>query len=237
VLTPVKNAAHHAAGFVDRVLSLTYPALRVAILVSDSDDGTADAFRSEFSRLSDGGIKAEVFEQDFGYAITDGTPRWDPSIQLERRLVLARSRNHLLSRGLQNAAWALWIDVDVVEFPVDVAERLLAVGGDVVQPHCRGSSCTTFDLNAWTDSERFHLDDYVGRGLVELHAVGGTMLLVGADRHRDGLTWPAYLHGAPYDRVRTDAASIGRDEIGEVETEGSGMLAYDMGITCWGSPS
>jgi glycosyltransferase involved in cell wall biosynthesis len=236
ILTPVKNAAHHAAGFVDRILSLSYPTVRVAVLVSDSTDGTTEAFRSEFRRLTERGIDAEVFEKDFGYSIPEGVQRWEPSIQLERRLVLARSRNHLLSRALSDAAWALWIDVDVVDFPFDVIEQLLAVDVDVVQPHCLGSSGTTFDLNAWTDQGRYHFDDYVGHRLIELHAVGGTMLLVRADCHRDGLTWPAYLHGGSNDRIRTDLASLGREEIGEVETEGLGVLAYDMGIAGWGLP-
>jgi glycosyltransferase involved in cell wall biosynthesis len=238
ILTPVKNASHHAVGFVDRILSLEHPAerLRVAVLASDSTDGTADAFRTEFLRLSDAGIESAVHERDFGFVLPDGVPRWAPEIQLERRLVLARSRNHLLSRGLGDADWALWIDVDVVSFPSDVITRLLDVNGDVVQPHCLGTSGATFDRNAWTDQGRHHFDDYAGTELVELHAVGGTMLLVRADRHRDGLTWPAYRHGAPNPRVRRDPASLGRDEIGEVETEGLAMLAYDMGISCWGLP-
>lgn len=238
VLTPVKNAAHHAAGFVDRILSLEHPhdRLRVAALSSDSNDGTADAFRREFERLAVAGIPSAVYERDFGFEIPDGLARWASEIQLERRLVLARSRNHLLSRGLGDADWALWIDADVIEFPTDVIERLLDVGGDVIEPHCLGPTGVTFDLNAWTDQGRYHLDDYAGAGLVELHAVGGTMLLVRADRHRDGLTWPAYLHGATNPRIRVDPGQLGRNEIGEVETEGLGMLAHDMGIACWGLP-
>ncbi len=238
VLTPIKNAAHHAAGYVDRVLSLDHPndQLRVAVLVSDSDDGSANAFRAEFERLDAAGIPSEVHERDFGFRIPEGMPRWAPQLQLERRLVLARSRNHLLSRGLGDADWALWIDVDVVQFPRDVVERLLAVGGDVVQPHCLARDGATFDLNVWTDRGRHHLDAYEGQGLVELHAVGGTMLLVRADRHRDGLTWPAYRHGVQSPRIRTDPATIGRPELGEVETEGLGILAHDMGIACWGVP-
>lgn len=238
VLTPVKNAARHAAGFVDRVLSLDHPRalLRVAVLVSDSDDGTADAFRSEFARLAEAGVDGDVYEHDFGYRIPAGVLRHAPEIQLQRRLVLAKSRNHLLSRGLGDADWALWIDVDVVEFPSDIIERLWLVDADIVHPHCLHPNGVTFDLNAWTDRGRFHLDNYRGHGLVELHAVGGTMLLVRADRHRDGLTWPAYLHGVANQRIRTDLTLLGRTEIGEVETEGLGILADDMGIACVGLP-
>jgi hypothetical protein len=72
--------------------------------------------------------------------------------------------------------------------------------------------------------------------LVELHAVGGTMLLVRADVHRDGLIWPPFRYGLHNDRIRTDPASLGRPQIGEVETEGLAIMADDMGITCWGLP-
>lgn len=238
VLTPVKNAAHHAAGYVDRILGLDHPhqKLRVAVLISDSDDGTADAFRSEFLRLSEAGVDAAVFEHNFDYRLPEGTHRWAQAHQLERRIVLAKSRNHLLSRGLGDADWALWIDVDVVEFPSDVIARLLSVGGDIVEPRCVNAVGNEFDFNAWTDHGRFHLGDYVGEGLVELHAVGGTMLLVRADRHRDGLIWPAYLHGIGNERTRTDPMRSGRPEIGEVETEGLAIMANDMGIACWGLP-
>jgi len=71
---------------------------------------------------------------------------------------------------------------------------------------------------------------------VPLHAVGGTMLLVRADRHRDGLIWPAYRYGLANPLIRTDPRQIGRPELGEIETEGLGMMAHDMGLTCWGLP-
>jgi glycosyltransferase involved in cell wall biosynthesis len=238
VLTPIKDAAHHAPGFVDRILALQHPRslLRVAVLASDSVDDTPAAFRREFTRLSDVGIAAAVYERNFGYRVPDEVPRWSPEHQLARRIVLARSRNHLLSRALGDADWALWIDADVVEFPTDVIARLISVGGEVVEPRCVRRDGSEFDFNAWTDHGRWHLGDYLGEGLVELHAVGGTMLLVRADRHRDGLIWPSYLHGAGNERTRTDPASIGRDEIGEVETEGLAIMANDMGIACWGLP-
>ena len=48
-----------------------------------------------------------------------------------------------------------------------------------------------------------------------LDAVGGTMLLVFADAHRDGLNFPAYPFGRANPLVR---AGVGG---GEMETEGS----------------
>lgn len=49
-----------------------------------------------------------------------------------------------------------------------------------------------------------------------------------ADLHRDGLVFPPFLYGRENDRARN-----GR---GEVETEGLGIMARDMGYRCWGMP-
>lgn len=237
ILTPVKQAAHHAAGYVDRVLALEHRPISVGVLVSDSDDDSAGVFRTEFERLSAAGIPNTVVEHDYGYQLPPGVPRWEPGEQLARRTVLARSRNRLLSTALTDEEWVLWLDADVVGYPTDVVERLLAVGGDIVHPNCvRTPGGSPFDRNAWTDHGVWHLDAYRGSGVVELHSVGGTMLLVRADHHRDGLVFPAFPLGGPHPRVRPDPARIGRPEIGEVETEGLAMMAHSMGVACWGLP-
>ncbi len=63
---------------------------------------------------------------------------------------------------------------------------------------------------------------------MELDAVGATVLLVKADLHRDGLVFPPFLYGRESPWMRP-----GR---GEVETEGLGMMARDMGYRAWGLP-
>lgn len=239
ILTPIKNAASLAEGYVDRILALERPrgGLSVAVLASDSNDGTVDAFNREFERLRATGVEARVFERDFGYHIPDGVPRWDPSIQLERRRVLALSRNHLLFAALGVQEWVLWLDADVLAYPSDLIARLVATGAEIVQPDCvRTPGGPSFDLNAWTDAGRWHLHDYRDFETVDLHAVGGTVLLVRADRHRDGLVWPAFLYGNDNPRKRRDPEALGRAEIGEIETEGLAMMAFDMGIACIGVP-
>jgi hypothetical protein len=242
VLTPVKNAAHDAAGYIDRLLALEYPAehLSLGMLASDSDDGTATAFEEGFAGLRRAGWRsAQLWNRDFGYRIPEGVPRYEPTIQLERRRVLALSRNHLLFNALTaDIDWVLWLDVDVLEFQTDIIELVTSLGRDIVQPHCVSQwGGATFDLNGWRDQGRLHLSDMRTEGfIVPLHAVGGTMLLVRADRHRDGLIWPAYRYGLQNPLIRTDPALIGRPELGEIETEGLGMMAHDMGLTCWGLP-
>jgi hypothetical protein len=151
--------------------------------------------------------------------------------------VLARSRNHLLIGALGDEDWVLWLDVDVVDYPPDVLARLLATGRDIVMPHCVVTpGGPTFDLNAWSDHGRLHLDDLRdGDELVRLDAVGGTMLLVRADAHRDGLNFPPFLYGgaSPLARDPTPITGVGT---GEIETEGLGLMARDMGYECWGMP-
>ena len=144
--------------------------------------------------------------------------------------MLARSRNHLLFHALDDEDWVLWLDVDIVEYPPDLIERLLATGRDIVQPHSvfdYGGS--TFDLNGWRDHGKLHLDDLRHEGtFAELHSVGGTVLWVRADLHRDGHIFPPFYYGRRNQHIRTAQ--------GEIETEGLGMMALDMGLQLWGMP-
>lgn len=242
VLTPVKDAAHEAGAYVDRLLSLTHPAshLSLGLLESDSVDGTFEAFDAQLPQLRAAGWRsARIWRHDVGYRLPDGTPRWEPTVQLERRRAIAIGRNHLLFNALtDDVDWVLWIDVDIVEYSPDIVAMLLAIGRDIMQPHAvREWGGPTFDQNAWRDQGRLHLDDLRAEGfVVPLDAVGGTMLMVRADRHRDGLVWPAFRYGLANPLIRTDPAALGRAELGEIETEGLGMMAADMGLTCWGLP-
>jgi len=55
--------------------------------------------------------------------------------------------------------------------------------------------------------------------VVKLHGVGGAMLLVRAELHREGLMFPTF----PYKH--------------RIETEGLAMLARDIGYQSWGMPN
>jgi peptide chain release factor subunit 1 len=107
---------------------------------------------------------------------------------------------------------------------------LLDVGKNIVQPHCvLDPGGPTFDQNAWREKGRYHLDDLRDEGaVVPLDTVGGTMLLIRADLHRDGLIFPPFPYRPGHPRARGGE--------GELETEGLGLMAADMGETCWGLP-
>ena len=137
---------------------------------------------------------------------------------------------------MHDEQWALWLDVDVVDYPHDVIEQLLACGKDIVTPHCvTHHGGPSFDWNAWRDKGQVRLDQLRGEQLVRLDAVGGTMLLVRADLHREGLVFPAFLYGrrSPFAR---DPSPYDPGGVGEVETEGLALMAKDMGYECWGMP-
>jgi hypothetical protein len=208
------------------------------MLASDSTDGTFERLVARRPSLEANFRRVILMERDFGYRMPPGVPRWAPELQLERRAVLARSRNHLLIAALEDEDWVLWIDVDLESFPPDVLERLLAAGKDIVMPHCVTTpGGPTFDLNAWSDNGSRHMDAMRGGPeLVRLDTVGGTMLLVRADLHRDGLNFPSFPYGRRSPLVREPSPLVGSDG-GEVETEGLGLLAHDMGYECWGMPN
>src|SRR5581483_6937803 len=172
---------------------------------------------------------------DFGFRIPFGLPRWQHAFQIPRRSVLAKARNRLLFHALDDQDWVLSLDVDVAEYPPDLIERLLASGRDIVHPHCViRPGGPTFDRNGWREQGRVLMEDLRdGPDLVRLDSVGGTVLLVRADLHRDGLVFPPFPYGAANQAVRQQHP-LGLK--GELETEGFGIMALDMGHQCWGMP-
>jgi hypothetical protein len=236
ILTPMKSARRFLDGYFTGLETLTHPHLSLGILEGDSSDDTFAAVEQRLDQACPGFRRKLLVKKDFGFTIPEGIPRYHAVYQEQRRAVLARARNHLLFSALRDEDWVLWLDVDVVEYPADIVERLLACDRDIVHPNCviefGGPS---FDCNAWSDGGRKHLSDMRGQGMVRLESVGGTMLLVRADRHRDGLVFPPFFYGARSRWVR-DPHPLRGTQVGEIETEGLAMMAKDMGIECWGLP-
>ncbi len=240
ILTPVKNAALDAEEYFARLRNLAYPLhlISLGILEGDSEDNSYEVFKKLCDENRSHFQSVRIWKKDFGYQIPKGTPRWEPSIQLQRRTILARSRNHLLFHALEDEDWVLWLDADVIEFPVDIIQRLLSYKKDIVQPHCVKKYCgPSFDLNAWRDKGRLFMHDLRPEGeITPIDAVGGTMLLIRADCHRDGLVFPPFLYGKRNAKIRKRNDINMPGEEGEVETEGLGILASDMNLQCWGLP-
>jgi peptide chain release factor subunit 1 len=250
ILTPVKDATSHLERYFANLGAIDYPreALSLGMIESDSQDDTWERLQGERGRLEEELRCVTLCRRDFDYHIPRGRSRWSADLQVDRRSALARSRNHLLSRALGDEEWVLWLDVDVIEYPPDIIRTLLGTGKDIVTPNCvREPGGRSYDRNAWRDRGRRHLHDLRNEGdLVRLDSVGGTMLLVRADLHRDGLVFPPFLYGKSNPRARhfNRFVSIYRPwrvlegvHRGEIETEGLAMMAHDMGYECWGMPN
>ena len=242
ILSPVKNAAAYLPRFFENLETLSYPHDRIALafLESDSSDDTAAQIEKRLPALRGEFARAELFQRSFGFQMK--TERWATGEQFQRRAVLARSRNLLLSLALGDENWVLWLDVDVARWPADIIERLLAAGKEIVTPNCLALGTEEpFDLNSYKlapGAEKLDWRPYIVDGIlqpppgfgrlylqdlrpfnaVELDGVGATMLLVRADLHREGLVFPPYSY-----RML-------------IETEGLAAMAKDMGYRCWGLP-
>jgi len=239
ILTPVKNATTHWQNYWRLIDRLDWPktSLSLGLLESDSTDGTHELLLEEKAKMEKRLASVTVHKRDFNFQMPKGVPRWEPAFQLARRQILARSRNHLLFAALRDQDWVLWIDVDMHDFPADTLQRLLEHERDILQPHCvKQPGGDTFDLNSWYHSQEVDEVKTLGEkrgvaGPVHLDSVGGCMLLVKADIHRDGLIFPPYKYGPPSPKMRKQHPVWGQ---GEIETEGLAMMAFDMGHQCWG---
>ena len=240
ILTPVKDAARHLDLYWRNLGRLTYPAqaITVGLLESDSRDDTFERLRERMDEQRARYAGVGLWKKDFGFRMPQDVPRWSHPWQLERRRVLAKARNHLLFDALADHDWVLWLDVDVVEYPTDLLQRMISTGRSIVHPHCvHDYGGPTFDRNAWREQGGVHMDALRGGpDLVRLDSVGGSVLLVRADIHRDGLIFPAFPYGRGHPAVRRPGP-WGPQMEGEIETEGLAIMATEMGHQCWGMPN
>lgn len=242
ILTPVKDAVAYLPVFFENLRSLTYPHknISIAFLESDSRDQTYETIHHLLPELRNEFARAELYKRDYGYLMSG--PRWDTSKQFMRRSILARSRNYLLGRSLQEEDWVLWLDVDVARYPADIIETMLAVKKEILVPNCLTLGTNrSFDLNSFklkpdaNDIDwrpylvdgilqppaglgRWYLNDLRMFDVVELDGVGAAMLLVKADLHRDGLIFPSYSYQY------------------SIETEALAVMAREMGYRSFGLP-
>lgn len=250
ILTPVKDAETSLETYFKSINQLTYPhqLISLAFLESDSVDRTYEEINKRLPELNEEFESAYLWKKDYGFRIPEGMPRWALKIQVDRRSILAKSRNQLLFHALKEQDWVLWIDVDVIEYPPDIIETFLATGKSIIHPHCvKKYGGKSFDLNAWRNKGKKYMHDLRSEGdLVKIHGVGGTMLFIKADIHREGLVFPPFLYGTESKLIRHNNYFSGTKGLewllskkykGEIETEGLGIMAYDMGYECWGMPN
>uniref|UniRef100_M4BFC8 Glycosyltransferase family 62 protein n=1 Tax=Hyaloperonospora arabidopsidis (strain Emoy2) TaxID=559515 RepID=M4BFC8_HYAAE len=197
----------------------------------------------EFPRLS------LILRNDFAQGGLTRSNRHRPSLQGNRRRMLARYRNYALLSTMQS--WhqhVVWLDADTKLIPSYLLAKMVHSGLDILTPVCyinvRGTMMN-YDLNAWVGERSVrpptHLNGtYVPRPLhveflnqidkskepfAPIDSVGGTMVYVRAEVHRQGILFPVhYVIGSEW----------GREGYDGIETEGLCYTASFLGFKCWG---
>ena len=164
ILTPLKDSAHLIERYFDSVNRLTYPhhLISLGFLVSDSSDGTIEKLQDharwissqqsswqQFHRIS-------IYQKDFDFDLPNTEERHAFGIQVERRKIMAKSRNTLLSAALsEETSWVLWLDGDVLDYPSTMLQELIALDKDVLVPNCWWHSYNEeggYDKNNWQET-------------------------------------------------------------------------------------
>jgi hypothetical protein len=246
IVIPLRDAAEFLPRLFELLLNIEHPRTNLSILFghSRSKDNTAEMlaeFKTTFAHLFQ---SVRIVDPKAVTVRYRRSQRWHPKVQAKRRAGLARVRNELLGAALEEPCdWVLWMDADLVDYPADIIAQILAPREKIVVPDCvRILGGPSFDLNSFLSvykPSRTEYFRYVCKGLLQppeswhyrrhlhdlrylprvpLSGVGGTTLLVHADVHRAGVTFPE----RPY-----------RDLI---ETEGFGQLARDVGVIPIGLP-
>ncbi|KAG1057650.1 hypothetical protein G6F43_000506 [Rhizopus delemar] len=157
ILTPFKQSAHLIDRYFDNLERLTYPhhLVSVGLLVSDSTDGTLDKIQARVDKQLPF-EEITVMQRDFHYDLPNNEDRHRFDVQVQRRAIMAKSRNTLLATTLSSKHdWVLWLDGDVTEYPETILEELIAVNKDVVAPNCWWHSYNEeggYDKNNWQET-------------------------------------------------------------------------------------
>ncbi|KAG7390949.1 hypothetical protein PHYBOEH_006819 [Phytophthora boehmeriae] len=241
--------------FFDLVESFEYPTDKISItLLTSSMSEFSKAkhfFRrniNRFTRLS------VIFRNDFSQDGLTRENRHADALQGNRRRMLARYRNYALLSTLKT--WhqhVLWLDADVDVIPAGLLLKMTQSGLDILEPMCvrkynnESDDWYNYDLNAWVGHRKVRptnsSNDFVPgpfsakslydlrdeeNPIVPLDSVGGTMLYVRADVHRQGVLFPAhYVIGSEW----------GAEGYDGIETEGLCYSAHFLGYKCWGMPN
>lgn len=245
VLVPVRDAEEHVVPFLAAMRGQDFPTHKIKLVFceGDSQDGSWERLQAAVESHRTHFREIVLLRHEVGTEI-DRRKRTRPRTQRSRRSGIAKVRNHLIANGLdQSDDWALWIDIDVWKFPKDIICTLLGAGHRIVVPNCvLAPGGHSFDMNSFVTTRperdhryyrmvvggiyqppidfpgRLHLSDVRHLEKIDLHGVGGTMLLVDAALHRGGLNFPE----KPYKDL--------------IETEAFGLLARDLGVTPVGLP-
>ncbi|KAJ2826818.1 hypothetical protein GGI24_002812 [Coemansia furcata] len=163
ILTPMKNNAKYITKYFELIDSLKYPRNKIslALLVSDSTDDTLRLLIKMKEKYQEGSKnmrfkRFDIFRQDFFYALPHDE-RHSLDSQRDRRIVMARARNYLWTRALEDEQWVVWIDGDLTYYPPTIIRDLMAYDKDVIVPNCiypydGWFRYRIYDFNAWQET-------------------------------------------------------------------------------------
>ncbi|KAF9966121.1 hypothetical protein BGZ70_003251 [Mortierella alpina] len=237
--------------FIQLVQSLDYPPsnLHLGVLVSDPQeyDTLSKIVHQWDSQPFFPKVRILLRGKDVGIARED---RKQDHVQRERRRLIARLRNYLLYSTLQDEEAVLWIDSDVTHIPSDVLGRMVDSGKDIITTAATyGPGGGFLDLNAWSGERiqpneeqmkvveaggvfvpgpsRVQFTHELSQEFGELDSVGGMVLFVRAEVHREGVAFTTnYVIGTGWHHEGYDG----------IETEGLCYVAKFLGYKCWGMP-
>ncbi|KAG0289146.1 hypothetical protein BGZ96_007214 [Linnemannia gamsii] len=257
VLTLVRNRESWSGNrrfpdFLSIVQGFDYPMSNINLGILASDRTEFNAITDYIKGLPDdknpfGQIHVILREKDAGIARKD---RKADNEQRDRRRLIARLRNYLLYTTLRDEDSVLWIDSDMIRVPNDLLGRMIDSGKDVITTATRSGPRGNFiDLNAWVGErikpnaeEQATIEQggiFVPRPksvkfthelqeeFTELDSVGGTVLFVRGEVHREGVAFTTnYVIGAGWKYEGYDG----------IESEGLCYVAGFLGYKCWGMP-
>lgn len=152
ILTPVKNSRNHLDRYFRLLHNLSYPSCKLSLGMLDSDStdtpdthsvtilqymgytddeistmsGTLARLLAEVPKLlQKGWSSVTIITHDFHFSLPR-LNRHGKEVQLLRRSMLARARNHLVSSALQNEEWTLWVDSDLHTYASNTLLRLIS---------------------------------------------------------------------------------------------------------------
>lgn len=165
ILTPFKQSVQFIDRFFDNVNKLTYPhhLITLGFLVSDSTDGTIEKLQERANYEANKGEhwsrfhKISIFQKDYQFELASNEDRHAYNVQVQRRNIMAKSRNTLLSAALDDEHdYVLWLDGDVVDYPDTMLEELIGLNKDIIVPNCFWHSYNEeggYDKNNWQETD------------------------------------------------------------------------------------
>ncbi|KAJ2059499.1 hypothetical protein GGI17_004379 [Coemansia sp. S146] len=262
ILTPLKNSAKHMTKYFQLIDKLNYPRhkISIAFLVSDSTDNTQQQLIEAKKRYQERGPEKiqfkrfEIYRQDFFYSLPR-KQRHLYSKQLDRRTVMARARNYLWTRALENEQWVLWIDGDLDYYPPNIVHDMMAYDKDVIVPNCLVSRRVSkfkwqygvYDFNSWQETPR---------SISVVKKLNEGDFMIEGDEDAPFITHRKYMNGFGKDETIVQLDGVGgtftlvkahvhRSGVGfptwifqhQVETEGFAKLAKANGFGVFGLPN